>query len=537
MTVNVQGNAQIYNIFQYGGTLTQTPGTIFSVAPTINGAGGADYRLDIVAPGQGPNRPGMIRLLSYDPNTGEIAQYWNGGAPPPYDGGLVGGSGTWVAALANWTDQNGANPTAWASSVGYFQGTQDGTVTVDGTQGFDKLYFSDRAYTLTGGTLQMSPRRNTFGEINVDTVTAIIASDIIDGMSVLPAPANVNTLTKSGSGTLVFTHNKGYGGATTVSTGTLQLGDGTAANNSTLNAGITIAAGATLAVNQGGALSFSNILTAAANPGNPAHFNVMGTGVLTFSSNSNTFLGLTTVSAGTLNLSGTLGGAVTVSGGTLQGTGTIGGDVMVQSGGTLVGDITTTPALMIGGDLTLAGTSMLNVTLNPMPNTGALIVTNTLTMQGGTVTFTPATLAQGRYNLISYTSRVGDASVLTLLNNPNGYQLLNDPGLGAGFLYIHVGPPTGQPLLWHPLAAGPNNFGGTGTWDASTTASWAETSAGAPLIDWIQSDIAVFTQQAGTVTVDSSAAITVNGMRFTVTDYELTGAAANSTLTLDDGPG
>ncbi|MBB4124728.1 autotransporter-associated beta strand repeat-containing protein, partial [Martelella radicis] len=345
---------------------------------------------------------------------------------------------------------------------------------------------------------------------------------------------------KTGGGTIFFTGDKDYQGGTSVVAGILQLGDGT--TNSTIANGITIADGATLAVSQSGALPFTNVLAAAANPGNPAHFNVMGTGVLNFSSNSDTFHGLTTVSAGTLNLSGTLGGPVSVAGGTLQGTGLINGDVTVGQSGTIRGNYSTSPMLRVTGQLTLGTGSTLDVILDPNPGMNpstALITATTLNMADGNVSFTPTNLVVGqRYNLIYFsTSAIGNASNLTLLNNPGNYVLDNDPTNAPGYLYIRVEAPTGQPLLWHPLAAGPNNFGGTGTWDASTTASWAETSAGAPLIDWIQSDIAVFTQQAGTVTVDSSTPITVNGMRFTVTDYELTGAAANSTLTLDDGPG
>ncbi len=60
--------------------------------------------------------------------------------------------------------------------------------------------------------------------------------------------SNVNTLsgiisgatgkfTQSGSGTTIFTANNTYGGTTTVTAGTLQLGDGTAGHNGTPGSG------------------------------------------------------------------------------------------------------------------------------------------------------------------------------------------------------------------------------------------------------------------------------------------------------------
>nr|WP_197489618.1 autotransporter-associated beta strand repeat-containing protein [Martelella sp. AD-3] len=567
LTATVQGSASVYNIFQYGGALNQVPGTIFKTTTITGLPAGKDYELNAVDPNAVVSSPGMIRLITYDRVTGETPQYWNGGAPGPgyTSTPLTGGSGTWIAGLGNWTQPDGSNSAAWVGSVGYFQGNTAGTVTVVGSLGFDRLVFSAQEYHLiagAGGVLQMSPRLHTVGEIDVDTVTATIAVDITDGMNRAPVPAAVNSLTKGGTGTLVFVGNKTYTGGTTVSGGTLQLGDGT--TNSTILAGITIAPGATLAVNQAAsqpALSFSNVLTATLNNANPAIFHVMGAGQLDFSSNSNTFLGQTNVTAGTFNMlansvlggtvaltggtlngGGTINGNVSVTGGTLKGTGTINGDVTVSQAGTIAGDYSTTPVLTINGALTLGNGSTLNVTLDPAPGANpspALITVTTLNMTSGNVVFLPANLVVGqRYNLIQFTaSATGSASNLTLMNNPNRYRLGNDPTGAPGFLYIIASPPGGQQLFWHPLTPpGPNNFGGSGTWDAATTMSWADSSGQPPLL-WSEADIAVFTQTGGTVTVDSTAPISINGMQFTVTGYELRGTDATSTLTLDATPG
>ena len=80
---------------------------------------------------------------------------------------------------------------------------------------------------------------------------------------------------------------------------------------------------------------------------------------------------------------------------------------------------------------------------------------------------------------------------MTLTGAPAGYSLKAD----NGFFYILVGSPGGQDLYWHPLTpAGPGNFGGSGTWTAAGTTTWAD-STGTPLKSWTSSDIAVFTSR------------------------------------------
>ncbi|MGV0879911.1 autotransporter-associated beta strand repeat-containing protein, partial [Martelella sp. FLE1502] len=437
------------------------------------------------------------------------------------------------SATQNWTDSTGTNASAWAKSVAYFQGTSAGTVTVVGTQAFDKLVFSAQDYLITGDSLALSPRTNTTGTIEVDTVTATIASDIIDGKD--STGGDITTLEKVGTGTLVLINTKSFTGEATVAEGTLQLGDGT--TNGVLGHGITINDSATLAINQTGTLGFANSLTGGANPGQ-ALLNVTGTGQLNFTSSSSAFNGLTTISNGTFNITGALGGDVKVTGGTLQGTGTLGGDVTIESGGTLSGDISIGSPLVISGELTLTGTSILSVALNASPNAAALITTKTLNMVGGSVQYTPSTLATGQYNLISYTDPlpVGSAATnLTLTGAPANYSLQ----AANGFLYILVSSPGGEGRYWHPnQTPGASNFGGPGTWVASSDTNWSD-NTGTPLGAWVARDIAIFKGSADTVTVDSNTQgpITINGMTFEVPDYLISSGAGSNQLILDDSPG
>jgi len=76
---------------------------------------------------------------------------------------------------------------------------------------------------------------------------------------------------------------------------------------------------------------------------------------------TNTYSGATTVSNGTLQVSGAIGNsAVTVAGGTLGGSGSIGGAVTVQSGG-MLSPGASIGTLAISNRLTLAGTTFVEV--------------------------------------------------------------------------------------------------------------------------------------------------------------------------------
>ncbi|MBB4124719.1 autotransporter domain-containing protein, partial [Martelella radicis] len=468
MTVNVQGNAQIYNIFQYGGTLTQTPGTIFSVAPTINGLpGGTNSRLEVVAPGLGPSAtPGVIRLLVYDANN-EIAQYWNGGAPPPYDGGLVGGSGTWIAGLANWTDQNGANPAAWASSLGIFDGT-GGSVVASGTLGFDRLQFDADKYSIEGGAgnaLTLSPYSAGSGVMTVTNGghTAVIGVDIGNGnnYSASGSGAVVSTLEKRGAGTLVFTGTKSYTGLTTVSEGTLQLGYGGQAGG--LTGGATVVTGA----------RFGGV--------------------------------------------GSVGGDVAINtGATLlgdqSGTLAIAGDLAFQTGTTLQIGLSTPSAtpLFTSNTLTLGGVGATTINLDASgAQSGVYSLINSAT----------APSAPKPEDQFALGSNIPTGSSVTY--TPVGHVYLNLAGSGpSGPAFVYWDGPTKSGMA--PIS------GGDGDWnvfDANNT-NWGDADPPTAHSDWSQGDIAIFTGNAGTVNVDTNSGanpVEAGGLQFATKGYVIDG--------------
>ncbi|TWS93424.1 autotransporter domain-containing protein, partial [Reyranella sp. CPCC 100927] len=199
-----------YRLFNYGGTLS---GAFDSTA--VTGTGGftvARQQVETAIPNQ-------VNLAVV--GTGQTLHFWDG-ADSTGNGSVDGGTGTWDGPGTNWTGQPGqANVNGtWGGSVGVFAGAA-GTVTVAGTQAFDTLQFSTTGYVLSGGTLAIAPAVGTTGTITVDAgVAATIGSVIADGTG--------SGLNKIGAGTLILTGANTYSGGTTITAGTLQIGDGAA---------------------------------------------------------------------------------------------------------------------------------------------------------------------------------------------------------------------------------------------------------------------------------------------------------------------
>ena len=123
--------------------------------------------------------------------------------------------------------------------------------------------------TNTSGHWQDFPTINVINSSGTLTCSGVLSAETIES-------GNIQPLTKTGNGTLVFTNTNTYNGVTTISAGTLQIGNGGASG--TLGSG---------SVTDNSALVFKRSDTYGGAVSNA----ISGTGSLTFS-------------AGTLTLSG-----------------------------------------------------------------------------------------------------------------------------------------------------------------------------------------------------------------------------------------
>jgi autotransporter-associated beta strand protein len=231
--------------------------------------------------------------------------------------------------------------------------------------------------------------------------------------------SGTGTFTKSGTGTLTLSGTDTYTGATTVSAGTLSLGDGAATGNIIPSTNL-ITDNSILIYNTPSTIAHSGVISGTGT------FTKSGSGTLTLSG-ANTYTGATTVSAGELQFNGVNTGtsAKTVSGGMLSGTGTIPGTVTVANaaGSTLRGGTGsgTSGTLTVNGILTFSGPlSSLNVTSNGAGLSRVSVGTNTITESFGMTVNLLDSMPAGTYTLISKTNAGLPTTLPTLGTNNSG---------------------------------------------------------------------------------------------------------------------
>jgi fibronectin-binding autotransporter adhesin len=235
----------------------------------------------------------------------------------------------------------------------------------------------------SGATTIINSNYNTTNLAGVSTTLRLGASNVIpDGAS---------------AGNVAFAINGTNNNATTIldlngfneTINGLTVNAGTFATRITNTAAATSASVLTVGANDTTS-SFSGTLTDSG-AGRTLALTKIGSGILTLSGTSNSYIGATTVSAGTLAVTGSLGAtAVSVNAGTLSGNGNFGGNVSIASGATHALAVAATPGAqdttVITGTLTLTSGNILDLTAAATPDPGEYVLATATTAIAGTPT-------------------------------------------------------------------------------------------------------------------------------------------------------
>jgi len=342
------------------------------------------------------------------------------------------GAGTWQINGANtYTGATSAgagtlragNNLAFSSSAVTLANTGSILEVADGVNVANSVTVSDTGNNKTLALQSGATSGTSSGNIAIAETTAgnfDVSADTNGTLNLTGIISGAGGLEKVGAGTVVLTSANTYAGATTVTAGILQLGDGAATGSINTASAISVASGATFAVNQTDTVTQGTEFSGAAITGDGG-FAQVGTGTTVLTAD-NDYTGTTTVSAGILSISSeeNLGdnpgsfnaGQLTLNGGTLQTTATFSiddtnrGVTIGASGGTIETGaatvLTVTNDIVTTGNLTKTGTGTLLV--NSDSNSGSGTTTVSAGTLGGTGTISGAATVEGGATLTGATT-------------------------------------------------------------------------------------------------------------------------------------
>ncbi|MGS0622550.1 autotransporter domain-containing protein [Ralstonia sp. VS2407] len=315
------------------GLLTLGSGTqVTNIGTIVGGVGGAagGGGSTAGASGAGVNLAAGFNVLT---NVGTIT------------GGAGNGGAAGVGVIANGAViVNGGTISGGLFSDGVtraaaiqFNGTNNTLQLVTGSNIVGNLdVAAGAAAKITAGSAGLSLSNNvTLGDatsrVTLDsTTTNLVVSGVISG---------AGSVGVTGSRTITLTGDNTYTGATTITTGTLQIGNG----GTTGSVAGNIVNNGTLAFNRGDAMTYAGTISGTGN------LVQAGSGTLTISGTAG-YAGSTTINAGTLALSGA--GSIAASSGVVN-NGTF--DISGTTSGATINALTGTGAVALGGQtLTLA---------------------------------------------------------------------------------------------------------------------------------------------------------------------------------------
>jgi fibronectin-binding autotransporter adhesin len=371
----------------------------------------------------------------------------------------------------------------------------------------------------TSGSVSNVSRVNNNGELIFDRSDTITMAAPITGSG---------SLEQAGSGTLVLTGISTYRGGTTITDGTVQIGDGGITGSIVGN--VAISASGTLDFNRDGLLVMTGVISGDGSVTQDGP----GTTVLT---GSNTYNGPTNVQSGSLYVNGDMSGSgsdFTIQGGALLGgTGTIGTGTVTVDGTLSPGDTGVAPGtLTMDGDLVLNSDAVLAYNFGQANVVGGAyndltVVKGDLTLDGSIkVSLTEGgKFDVGVYRVINYDGSLTDNGLDIAAPLPDGADLHVQTAIAHQVNLVNY---AGLALNYWDNAGGEDNSnieGGTGTWHKTGDKYWTNT-MGTPNAQWEADAFAIFMGASGTVSIDNASGdVSASGMQFAVDGYTLDGDA------------
>ncbi|MCA6125775.1 autotransporter outer membrane beta-barrel domain-containing protein [Bradyrhizobium sp. WSM 1704] len=430
--------------------------------------------------------------------------------------GPIGGTGALTKTGPATLTLSGANT--------YSGGTflNGGTIAVsnDGNLGA-----ASGALMFNGGTLRNTSAFATSRPVTLNAGGGTFQTNA--DLTVSGVIGGTGALAKTGSGTLTMTGANGYTGGTTISAGTLQLGNGGTSGSivgNILNNGV-------LAFNRSDTLVLGGLISGT------GAVEQVGSGTTILSGN-NSYSGATTVAVGTLIVNGdqtaATGSTTVASGATLGGNGVIGGNVTIANAATLApGDVGNAPGtLTVKQNLTLNSGSITNVNFGQANVVGGLlndhiVVGGNLTIAGtlNVSTTSGGSFSPGLYRVMSYNGTLtNNGLAIGTIPSPNFFlqtsvanqvNLVNTSGLTLNFWDGNAGPKNDGVI-----------DGGNGVWQSSAGNDNWTTISGTPNAPFTDAAFAVFAGIGGNVTVDNSLGqVSASGMQFAANGYHLSGGS------------
>jgi len=275
------------------------------------------------------------------------------------------------------------------SGSGAVQQLGTGTLTLTGANNYTG------GTTISQGTLQIG-NGGTSGSIQGDVVNdGTLAFNRSDAVSFSGTISGTGAVQHVGTGTAALTGQNSYSGGTTISQGTLQIGNG--GTTGSIQGNVTN--NGMLAFNRSDAVAFGGTISGS------GVVQQLGSGTLTLTG-THSYSGDTLVNAGTLLVNGTLALAVSVNAGaTLGGNGAVGsltlnaGATLMPGNGSAADEAKTAHiaqrragiadgsagALTVNGSLVLGAGSVYTVHADAAGHSSQTVVNGSATLQGGTV--------------------------------------------------------------------------------------------------------------------------------------------------------